>query len=257
MVKWPPWSEREADKKNSILWLDNLNTTNWDHYTDPRTIVPTVLLTTVILVSSRIHRTYLRRIPEAKYISPRFFRNRSLFGTVTRVGDADNFHLFHTPGGRLTGWGWFPGRKVPENKMKLRGNTIHIRLAGIDAPELAHWGKPGQQYSVEALAWLEKYIGNRRVRAYIHKKDQYERIVATVWIRRFLLRRDVGKEMLKAGWATLYEAKTGAEFGGFEQEYRKAEEMAKLKKVGIWVRNTKATESPREYKRRISSTKNL
>lgn len=51
---------------------------------------------------------------------------------MTRVGDADNFHLFHTPGGRLWGWGWF--RNVPEKKPELKNNTIHIRIAGIDAP---------------------------------------------------------------------------------------------------------------------------
>lgn len=46
---------------------------------------------------------------------------------MTRVGDADNFHLFHTPGGRLTGWGWLPGRKVPEKKADLKGKTVFLR----------------------------------------------------------------------------------------------------------------------------------
>ena len=98
---------------------------------------------------------------------------------------------------------------------------IHVRLAGIDAPEGAHFGKPAQPYSTEALEWLKNYIMNRRVRAYIYKRDQYERVVATVWVRRFLFRKDVGKEMLKAGMATVYEAKMGAEFGDFEEKYRK------------------------------------
>lgn len=127
-MRWPPWSsnsERDKDeKKRPISWNDSLNATDWKHYTDPRTVVPTVLLTTTILVSIRLYRSYLRRIPEATYIRPGFFRKRSLFGTVTRVGDADNFHLFHTPGGRLAGWGWFPGRKIPEKKVDLKGNTV-------------------------------------------------------------------------------------------------------------------------------------
>jgi hypothetical protein len=87
-------------------------------------VIPTLLLTTTILVSVRLYRSYLRRIPEATYIRPGFFRKRSLFGTVTRVGDADNFHLFHTPGGRLAGWGWMRGRKIPEEKKALKGNTV-------------------------------------------------------------------------------------------------------------------------------------
>lgn len=127
-MRWPPGSsnsERDSDdKKRPVSWTQSLNATDWTHYTDPRTLVPTLLLTTTILVSIRLYRSYLRRIPEATHIRPGFFRNRSLFGTVTRVGDADNFHLFHTPGGRLAGWGWFPGRRIPENKSELKNNTV-------------------------------------------------------------------------------------------------------------------------------------
>lgn len=97
-MRWPPWSaesERDRnDKKKPVSWTDNLNATDWSHYTDPRTVIPTILLTTTILVSARLYRTYLRRIPEAAHIKPTFFRKRSLFGTVTRVGDADGCRLF-------------------------------------------------------------------------------------------------------------------------------------------------------------------
>lgn len=131
---------------------------------------------------------------------------------------------------------------------------IHIRIAGIDAPEGAHFGKPSQPHSEEALAWLKNYILDRRVRAYIYKRDQYDRVVATVWVRRFLFRRDVGMEMLKAGYATIYEAKMGAEFGAFEKKYRKAEVVAKRKKLGMWAGSQKGYESPRDYKTRTATT---
>lgn len=98
---------------------------------------------------------------------------------------------------------------------------------------------------------------DRRVRAYIYKRDQYERVVATVWVRRFLFRKDVGKEMLKAGMATVYEAKMGAEFGDFEDSYRKAEEVAKRKKVGMWFGKPKDYESPRDYKTRMAATREV
>lgn len=128
IMRWPPWSagsrKDEDDKKRPVSWTDSLNATDWSHYTDPRTVIPTVLLTTTILVSVRIYRLYLRRIPRATSVAPNFFRRRSLFGTVTRVGDGDNFHLYHTPGGRLAGWGWFPGRKIPEKKGDLKDRTV-------------------------------------------------------------------------------------------------------------------------------------
>ncbi|TAQ90175.1 hypothetical protein B7494_g1513 [Chlorociboria aeruginascens] len=255
-MRWPPWSsnsEKEKyDRKSKPPWTDSLNATDWSHYTDPRTIIPTVLLTTTLLVSIRLYRSYLHRIPEATHIRPGFFRKRSLFGRVTSVGDADNFHLFHTPGGRIAGWEWLPGRKIPAKKSALKGNTIHVRIAGIDAPEGAHFGKPAQPHSAEALAWLKSYILNRRVRAYIYKRDQYERVVATVYVRRFLFRKDVGQEMLRAGFATVYEANSGAEFGNFEAMYRQIEARAKKKKRGMWSGKMKDYESPRDYKLRTA-----
>jgi endonuclease YncB( thermonuclease family) len=131
---------------------------------------------------------------------------------------------------------------------------IAIRIAGIDAPEGAHFGKPGQPYSAEALAWLRGYILNRRVRAYIYKRDQYDRVVATVWVRKFGLRKDVGREMLKVGLATIYEAKMGAEFGDFEKQYRRTEKWAKWWKRGIWAGKASDFESPREYKTRTAAS---
>ena len=93
------------------------------------------------------------------------------------------------------------------------------------------------------------------MRAYVHRPDQYSRVVATVYVRKGLLRRDVGLQMIRAGMATVYEAKSGAEFrgAGTEQQYRKAEWWAKTKRLGMWSGNKKDFESPREYKTRHAS----
>jgi endonuclease YncB( thermonuclease family) len=146
----------------------------------------------------------------------------------------------------------------------LTSRQISIRLAGVDAPEGAHFGRPAQPFSAEALEFLQNYILGKRVRAYIYKRDQYERIVATVFVRKppFFLRKDVGKELLNRGLATVYESKTGAEFGGpaMEQSYKIAEAVAKKKKKGMWAvekagffgfGKTDALETPRAYKERI------
>ena len=120
-MRWPWQSEPQTPKK-PIPWADSLNATNWQHYTSPETIVPTILLTGTILAGVRVYRLYLRRIPATSHVAPGFYRKRSLFGTVTRVGDGDNFHLYHTPGGRLTGWGWI--RRVPEKAGELKRRTV-------------------------------------------------------------------------------------------------------------------------------------
>ena len=128
-------------------------------------------------------------------------------------------------------------------------------MAGVDAPESAHFGRPSQPFSQDALDWLTSYVLHRRVRAHIYRRDQYERAVATVYIWKWLIRRDVGLQMIRAGLATLYEAKTGTEFGGLEAKYRRAENDAKLKKKGMWGGNTVGYESPRDYKTRMTQVK--
>lgn len=124
-MPWPFTSSagKENDpNRRSVSWTESLNATDWQHYKDPINWIPTVLATTTALVSIRIYRSHLRRIPGATHVLPNFFRKRSLFGHVTSVGDGDNFHLFHTPGGRLAGWGWL--RRVPDKKAVLRGKTV-------------------------------------------------------------------------------------------------------------------------------------
>jgi hypothetical protein len=113
----------KAEEDRSGSWTDIINSKDWK-LTDPRTLLSTAILTTSILASIKFYRSYLKRIPEASYIRPAFFRKRSLFGTVTRVGDADNFHLFHQPGGRLAGWGWLPGRRIVPEKKELKNQTV-------------------------------------------------------------------------------------------------------------------------------------
>lgn len=126
---------------------------------------------------------------------------------------------------------------------------LSIRIAGVDAPECAHFGKTAQPGSAEALAWLRSYILNRRVRAYIYRRDQYERVIASVKVREGLFRRDVGLEMLKAGMGTIYESRMGAEFGSLERKYREAEALAKKQRIGIWALSKRQFISPGDYKK--------
>lgn len=226
-----------------------------------------LLLLTIVstLTLSRLHRTYLRRYPTISTLPQTLFRSRtrSLFGTVTSVGDGDNFRLYHTPGGRLNGWTWlpplllgrWPRRRIPTARGALKDQTLHVRIAGVDAPELPHFGQPGQRGGREALDWLKAYLLGKRVRVWIYRRDQYERVVGSVKVWRWGWRRDLGAEMLKAGWATVYEARTGAEFGGMEDKYRHLEAGARGKGKGMWAWEGKggaALESPREFKTRMA-----
>ena len=93
-------------------------------FTRPETIIAATVLTAASLGFYRFYKSYLRRIPQAININPGYLRRRSLVGKVTSVGDGDNFRMYHTPGGRLAGWGWLPGRRVPAGKKELKDQTV-------------------------------------------------------------------------------------------------------------------------------------
>ena len=118
--QWWPTSSSEEPPRN---WNKALNATDWAAFTEARTLIPTLVLTGSILAAVRIRRR-LRRFPDATSISSSFFRQRSIFGEVTSVGDGDNFRLYHTPGGRFTGWGWLPWKKVPTSRKDLKDKTV-------------------------------------------------------------------------------------------------------------------------------------
>lgn len=87
----------------------------------------------VLRVNALVHQ-YLVRHPTARHLTPKHLGGKcSLVGKVTAVGDGDNFRLYHMPGGRLAGWGLL--RHAPRTTKLLKGQTLHIRIAGIDAPE--------------------------------------------------------------------------------------------------------------------------
>lgn len=117
-------TETSDEEVPAVNWTDKLDATDWSHYANPQTIIPTVVLTGAALFSARLYRHHLGRIPRVGSIEPKFYRRKSLLGRVTSVGDGDNFRLFHTPGGRLAGWGWLPGRRVPKVKDDLKDETV-------------------------------------------------------------------------------------------------------------------------------------
>lgn len=184
-------------------------------------------------------------MPTAPDISNKWLKKRRMVGRVISVNDGDDFRFFHTPGGIFAGWYWL--RKVPKtNTRGLTSQTIHVRLNGIDAPEGPHFGKPGQQYYKPALNWLRSYILGKRVVIYPLSKDQYQRVVAEVKVWKLTGSKNVSKEILKAGWATIYEAKTGAEFNGNEKLFKQIEANCRKQKKGMFKKGK--VETPAQYK---------
>ena len=165
-----------------------------------------------------------------------------LRGIVVHVGDGDNFRVLHTP--FLTRWWTLLRARWNGGRVPLRGSlstqTIHVRLAGIDAPECAHFGAAGQKYGPEARQWLTNWLHHRTVHLQMYRRDQYGRVVAHVWrpadlplLRWLLPCRNVSLEMVRAGWAEVYRG-TGASYGGMRDALEVAEMRALRRGLGMW-----------------------
>ena len=92
------------------------------------------------------------------------------------------------------------------------------RLPRSTPPQRAHFGKPAQAHSDEALAWLKEHVHGQRIKCQLIKRDQYGRIVALPLLsQRRWWSRNLPLEMVRAGWGVVYTG-LGAEYGGWGQD---------------------------------------
>lgn len=222
-------------------------------------------LTSAIVTTAglAVYWRYLRRIRSAEYLTPKELAWRKhIVGRVTSIGDADGFRLYHQPGPPLLRRIFYP---VPKNHKALREQTLSVRLAGADAPEMSHFGKEEQPFAQEAKAELTRLIEGRTVRCEVAHVDQYKRLVATPWVWRapyIFGRTNVSLALVRKGLATVYR-QTGAEYGSATFLSRlffkastglgrleRAETWARRRRLGIWSLGKKH-ESPADYKKRM------
>eukprot|EP00698_Gefionella_okellyi_P001045 TRINITY_DN1091_c0_g1_i1.p1 TRINITY_DN1091_c0_g1~~TRINITY_DN1091_c0_g1_i1.p1 ORF type:complete len:186 (+),score=35.59 TRINITY_DN1091_c0_g1_i1:145-702(+) len=153
--------------------------------------------------------------------------------------DGDGFRMVHTP---------FLRSSQLAPKAKLSETTVYVRLAGIDAPEMAHFGGAGQPFAEEARDYLKSLIDDKMVTVELLQRDQYRRAVSMVWVRKpwSLFRTNVSLEMVRKGLAVVYTS-AGAQYGDILPKLKDAEEKAKNDKVGMWKQGRKFV-SPKDYK---------
>lgn len=158
--------EQFGSEKEIQVWADSFVQSVWR----PAAIGLTVGIPTLYIISKYIVG---KRFKTAAHIPPEVFeKSQKIRGKVVAVGDSDNFRLYHTPG---FGWGWI--RNIPKTRKELQNQTISVRIAGVDAPEGAHFGMPSQPYSKEAKDFLTKLVLNKRVQVELLSRDQYSRVV--------------------------------------------------------------------------------
>ncbi|KAF8809817.1 staphylococcal nuclease [Phlegmacium glaucopus] len=265
MAIWPlPWEKQDSETTSKPTSSQNhvaaflTDTQNQFQALPP----PVAVLITFTLGSATamsavvIYKRYGRRIRNVDWVTPALLRRkRWIKGVVTSVADPDNFRLYHTPS---LGYNWpFKFRRIPSTQKELKDQTLSIRIAGVDAPEAGHFGKPAQPYAAESLAWLREKILGKTVYCQLLRKDQYSRIVAQVHLSPRILPgfifqgKNLPAEMLKSGWAMTYE-QAGAEYGKLGKEgYLLLQTQAQAARRGMW-KDGKNAETPAEYKRRYA-----
>jgi len=107
----------------------------------------------------------------------------------------------------------------------------HVRLLGINAPELAHDGRPEEPVARQAKVALRKLIAGRPIHLIVGRDshDHYGRLLARVQLADG---REAGVELLRAGLAVAVALPPNLAGMG---ERRAAEDEARAHHRGIWA----------------------
>ncbi len=123
------------------------------------------------------------------------------------------------------------GKTILGKAKIIDGDTVHIsnykiRLHAIDAPEIKQrCTKNGKEWScgLESANFLENLIGDKKIKCETNGRDRYKRYIGVCYKKNL----DLNREMVINGWAIAYRY--------YSLDYIIEEEIAKLKKVGIWI----------------------
>ncbi|KAG5176170.1 hypothetical protein JKP88DRAFT_336459 [Tribonema minus] len=175
----------------------------------------------------------------ARYISA----HATISGTVASVTDGDTIRVRHEPALSFLRRGSAKG--------KLSETAIAVRLYGVDTPETAKFGKPGQPMAKEATDFVKSEVLGKKVKIQLLRRDQYQRIVGSVQYSSGPLRsKDLTMEILRRGYGVVYTG-GGAEHNGRLSQMRALETQAKARRRGMWAAD--AVETPGAFKARQRS----
>ncbi len=121
-------------------------------------------------------------------------------------------------------------RYVIDGDTFILANDKHVRIAGIDTPEIGRKGKPDQYYARNAKSMLNKLILGKQVRIEYAGKgvDRYKRIVGWVYLDDLF----VNEYMVRKGAAFCYYHKGNDQ--GIQKQLLRAQRNAYNEKRGFW-----------------------
>ena len=123
----------------------------------------------------------------------------------------------------------------------IQGSREHIRLIGIDAPELAQrpWGKRAKkrlEQMVAASGW------EVRIEYDVERRDMHQRILAYLWGRDGKM---INEEMVRNGYAVVFTFPPNVKY---VERFKAAQVIARENKLGIWGK-AGLRQLPSDYRR--------
>lgn len=137
---------------------------------------------------------------------------------------------------------------------RIHAREEHVRLREIDAPEVTHQKRIGQEpWGRRARDFAQSLVKGKTVRLEIEEddeRDKYHRLLAYVFIDHTF----INQEMVKSGNAFFY---PGHFNGKHAAELKEAEEAAREKGLGVWDKKKGLKETPYEFRKRTKRDENL
>ena len=138
--------------------------------------------------------------------------------------------------------------------IRVQGREEHVRLREIDAPEITHQKKIGQEpWGKRARYFAQSLVKGKAVRLEVEgpdERDKYNRLLAYVFVNQTF----VNREMVLSGNAFFY---PGPFRGKYADALQEAEEAAREKGRGVWDERNGLKERPQEFRRRTQQDESL
>jgi len=169
-------------------------------------------------------------VPLVPLFNPAQVSAKTLYGRVLKVFDGDTILV------------------------RVQGQEEHVRLREIDAPEITHRKKAGQEpWGRRARDFAKSLVEKKTVRMELEERDErdkYSRLLAYV----FLNHTFVNREMISSGNAFFY---PGTYRGERAAELQAAEEVARGKGLGVWDKKRGLMERPHDFRARAQRDESL
>ncbi len=122
-------------------------------------------------------------------------------------------------------------RRVVDGDTLVLTNGRRIRLIGVDTPELARYGRPGEPLAEQAADFTRRFLAKKSLRLTFDKErfDRHGRVLAYVWVGDELL----NEALVEAGLARV--ARQYRFSSSVKRRLIAAEERAKSARRGVWA----------------------